>query len=235
MLNISRPPYSMLGYNRTITPTNIRFAQHWARGGGGRKKKEVKTATFPTLLTMIVVSGCFTGSCFKNFFSRFWSPSRTGQVLMLRTRVFFRGLNILDEGEEGGGSLQGHHQLACVQTLPPPPLRKKMRFFFEEGGGGRLYPQASSSWPCYSEPASQTALFDWQVQLQCRQLGKTGAFHFRFQILGKLIQEIFQVKWNIFFLRLEPRFCWRFIIRWKLCNFALKAFTFFKKRSIYWK
>ena len=135
MLNIPRPPYSMLGYNRTITPTNIRFAQHWARGGGGKKKKEVKTATFPTLLTMIVVSGCFTGSCFKDFFSRFWSPSRTGQVLMLRTRVFFRGLNILDEGEEGGGSLQGHHQLACVQTLPPLPSEKKCGFFRRGGGG----------------------------------------------------------------------------------------------------
>ena len=53
---------------------------------------------------------------------------------MLRTRVFFRGLNILDEGEEGGGSLQGHHQLACVQTLPPPPLRKKCGFFWRGGG-----------------------------------------------------------------------------------------------------
>ena len=182
---------------------------------------------------MIVVSGCFTGSCFKDFFSRFWSPSRTGQVLMLRTRVFFRGLNILDEGEEGGGSLQGHHQLACVQTLPPPLPSEKKCGFFRRGGGGRLYPQASSSWPCYSEPASQTALFDWQVQLQCGQLGKTGALHFRLQILGKLIQGIFQVKWNIFFLRLEPRFCWRFIIRWKLCNFALKAFTFFKFLKVY--
>ena len=54
---------------------------------------------------------------------------------MLRTRVFFRGLNILDEGEEGGGSLQGHHQLACVQTLPPPPLRKKNAGFFRRGWG----------------------------------------------------------------------------------------------------
>ena len=55
---------------------------------------------------------------------------------MLRTRVFFRGLNILDEGEEGGGSLQGHHQLACVQTLPPPSPQKKNAVFFEGGGGG---------------------------------------------------------------------------------------------------
>ena len=42
----------MLGYNRTITRTNINksFAQHWARGGGRKGKK----AAFPTLLTMIV-------------------------------------------------------------------------------------------------------------------------------------------------------------------------------------
>ena len=37
----------MLGYNRTITPTNIRFAQHWARGGGGRKKKRGKNSNLP--------------------------------------------------------------------------------------------------------------------------------------------------------------------------------------------
>ena len=199
MLNIPRPPYSMLGYNRTITPTNIRFAQHWARGGGGRKKKRGKNSNLPNTFDDDCSIRLFYRLLLQGFFSRFWSPSRTGQVLMLRTRVFFRGLNILDEGEEGGGSLQGHHQLACVQTLPPPLPSEKKCGFFRRGGGARLYPQASSSWPCYSEPASQTALFDWQVQLQCRQFGKTGAFHFRLQILGKLIQEIFQVEWNIIF------------------------------------
>ena len=89
MLNIPRPPYSMLGYNRAITPTNIRFAQHWARGGGGRKKKkEVKTATFPTLLTMIVVSGCFTGSCFKDFFLGFEVPRELAKFLCQGQEVF---------------------------------------------------------------------------------------------------------------------------------------------------
>ena len=55
LLNIPRAPYSMLGYNRTITRTNISVLLNIGQGaGGGRKKKEVKKATFPTLLTMIV-------------------------------------------------------------------------------------------------------------------------------------------------------------------------------------
>ena len=132
MLNIPRPPYLMLGYNRTITPTNIRFAQHWARGGGGRKKKRGKNSNLPNTFDDDCSIRLFYRLLLQGFCSRFWSPSRTGQV---QDKGFFRGPNILDEGEEGGGSLQGHHQLACVQTLPPLPSEKKCGFFFEEGGG----------------------------------------------------------------------------------------------------
>ena len=82
---------------------------------------------------MIVVSGCFTGSCFKDFVLGFEVPR---ELARFRTRVFFRGPNILDEGEEGGGGLHGHHQLACVQTLPPLPQKKKCGFFSKRVGGG---------------------------------------------------------------------------------------------------
>ena len=58
LLNIPRPPYSMLGYNRTVARTNINVLTNIGpgAGGGGRggEKGEVKKATFPTLLTMIV-------------------------------------------------------------------------------------------------------------------------------------------------------------------------------------
>ena len=54
MLNIPRPPYSMLGYNRTIARTNINVLINIGPGAGGGRKGEVKKATFPTLLTMIV-------------------------------------------------------------------------------------------------------------------------------------------------------------------------------------
>ena len=57
LLNISRPSYSRLGYNRTITRTNIlTFCSTLGQGRGEEGKKEVKKATFPTLLTMIVVN-----------------------------------------------------------------------------------------------------------------------------------------------------------------------------------
>ena len=40
LLSIPRLPYSMLGYNRTITCTNINvFAEYWARGEGRKEKK----------------------------------------------------------------------------------------------------------------------------------------------------------------------------------------------------
>ena len=56
LLNIPRPPYSMLGYNRTVTRTNINVLTNIGpgAGGGGGEKGEAKKATFPTLLMMIV-------------------------------------------------------------------------------------------------------------------------------------------------------------------------------------
>ena len=44
----------MLGYNRTITCTNINVLINIGPGAGEEGKEEVKKATFPTLLTMIV-------------------------------------------------------------------------------------------------------------------------------------------------------------------------------------
>jgi len=56
LLNLPRPPYSILGCNRTITHTNINVLLNIGPGaGGGGGKKEVEKATFPTLWTMIVV------------------------------------------------------------------------------------------------------------------------------------------------------------------------------------
>ena len=44
----------MLGYNRTIRRTNINVFINIGPGAGEEGKEEVKRATFPTLLTMIV-------------------------------------------------------------------------------------------------------------------------------------------------------------------------------------
>ena len=58
-----------------------------------------------------------------------------------KDKEFFRGPDILDEGEEGGGSLQGHQRLACVQMLPPPPSpQKKNAGFFRRGAGEASVP-----------------------------------------------------------------------------------------------
>ena len=54
LLNIPRPPYSMLGYNRTIARTNINVLINIGPGAGEEEKGGVKKATFATLLTMIV-------------------------------------------------------------------------------------------------------------------------------------------------------------------------------------
>ena len=56
LLNISHPPYSMLGYNRTINYAHkhLSSAQHRARGRARKGKKRLKVTAFPTLLTMIV-------------------------------------------------------------------------------------------------------------------------------------------------------------------------------------
>ena len=68
------------------------------------KKKEVKTATFPTLLTMIVVSGCFTGSCFKDFVLGF-EVSR--ELARFRTRVFLEGQTFLTKVKRVGEVCRG--------------------------------------------------------------------------------------------------------------------------------
>ena len=44
----------MLGYNRTITRTNINVLINIGPGAGQEGKEEVKKVTFPTLLTMIL-------------------------------------------------------------------------------------------------------------------------------------------------------------------------------------
>ena len=139
MLNIPRPPYSMLGYNRTIMPTNVNVLLNIGPEAGEEGKKKGKNSNLPNTFDHDCSIRLFYRLLLQGFCSRFWSPSRTGQV---QDKGFFRGPNILDEGEEGGGSLQGHHQLACVQTLPPLPSEKKCGFFSKRVGGGYLYPQA---------------------------------------------------------------------------------------------
>ena len=60
LLNIPRPPYSMLGYNRTITRTNINVLINIRPGAGGGRKRRGKKGNFPNTLTMIVVAGIVT-------------------------------------------------------------------------------------------------------------------------------------------------------------------------------
>ena len=194
---------------------------------GRKEKKKGKNSNLPNTFDDDCSIRLFYRLLRQGFCSRFWSPSRTGQV---QDKGFFRGPNILDEGEEGGGSLQGYHQLACVQTLPPPPLRKKMRVFFEEGGGGGVCTHRLELFrACVAD-----SLIRLTSPAAMRAIGQNGRSPFSASNSGEANSRNFPGQVEYFFLRLEPRFCCRFIIRWKLCNFALKSFTFFKKRSIYW-
>ena len=56
-------------------------------------------------------------------------------------------------------------------------------------------------------------------------IGQNGGFPFSASNSGEANSRNFPGQVEYFFLRLEPRFCCRFIILRKLCNFALKAFT----------
>ena len=47
MLNIPRPPYSMLGYNRTIARTNINVLINIGPGAGGGRKRRGKKGNLP--------------------------------------------------------------------------------------------------------------------------------------------------------------------------------------------
>ena len=175
-------------------------------GAPGRKKRG-KNSNLPNTFDYDSSIRLFYRRLLQGFFFLVLKSLVNCPTSYAKDKGFFRGPDILHEGEEGGGSSQGHQQLACVQTPPPPPPppppspQKKMRVFLKRGAS--VHGLAAASLAIQSLR---------RVQLQCRQLGKTGAFHFRLQILGKLIQELFQVKWNIFFLRVEPRFCCRFII-----------------------
>ena len=60
LLNIPRPPYSMLGYNRTITRTNINVLINIGPGAGGGRKRRGKKGNLPNTLTMTVVAGIVT-------------------------------------------------------------------------------------------------------------------------------------------------------------------------------
>ena len=60
LLNISGLPHSMLGYNRTITRTNINVLINIRPGAGGGRKRRGKKGNLPNTLTMIVVAGIVT-------------------------------------------------------------------------------------------------------------------------------------------------------------------------------
>ena len=47
LLNIPRPPYSMLGYNRTIARTNINVLINIGPGAGGGRKRRGKKGNLP--------------------------------------------------------------------------------------------------------------------------------------------------------------------------------------------
>ena len=148
----------MLGYNRTITPTNIKVLLNIAPGAGEGRKKRGKNGNLPNTFDYDCSIRLFYRLLLQGFFFLVLKSLVNWPGSYAKDKGFFRGPDILDEGEEGGGSLQGHQQLACVQTPPSLPSEKKCGFFSKRGGGwGRLYPQASSCWSCYSELASQTA------------------------------------------------------------------------------
>ena len=49
MLNIPHPPYSMLGYNRTITSKNINVLINIGPGAGGGRKRRGKKSILPNI------------------------------------------------------------------------------------------------------------------------------------------------------------------------------------------
>ena len=57
----------MLGYNGTITCTNINFFLNIGPGAGEGKKKRRKKVAYPTLLTMIVAK-VFKSTCDTEMF-----------------------------------------------------------------------------------------------------------------------------------------------------------------------
>ena len=79
----------MLGYNRTITPTNIRFAQHWARGGGGRKKKKRgKNRNLPNTFDDDCSIRLFYRLLLQGFFLGFEVPRELAKFLCQGQEVF---------------------------------------------------------------------------------------------------------------------------------------------------
>ena len=54
LLNIPRPPYSMLGYNRTITRTNINVLINIGPGAGGGRKRRGKKGNLPNTFNDVV-------------------------------------------------------------------------------------------------------------------------------------------------------------------------------------
>ena len=65
LLNIPRPPYSMLGYNRTITRTNINVLINIGPGAGGGRKRRGKKGNLPNT---------FDDDCSLNFFFLLFFP-----------------------------------------------------------------------------------------------------------------------------------------------------------------
>ena len=200
MLNIPCLPYSVLGYNRTITPTNIKVLLNIGPGAGEGRKKRGKNSNLPNTFDYDCSIRLFYRRLLQRFFFLVLKSLVNCPTSYANDKGFFRGPDILHEGEEGGGKFAGASAASlCTDASPPPPPpspQKKMRFFLKRGASVLGLAAASL--------AIQSLR---RVQLQCRQLGKTEAFHFRLQILRNFPGQV-----EYFFLRLEPRFCCRFII-----------------------
>ena len=86
LLNIPRPPCSMLGYNRTITRTNINVLINIGPGAGGGRKRRGKKGNLPNTLTMIY---CSCWDC-----NDFYNGKTKRQPRNRKTEHFFKALAI---------------------------------------------------------------------------------------------------------------------------------------------
>ena len=66
LLNIPRPPCSMLGYNRTITRTNINVLINIGPGAGGGRKRRDKKGNLPNTFDDDCRLGVTVSSCVQS-------------------------------------------------------------------------------------------------------------------------------------------------------------------------
>ena len=88
LLNIPRPPYSMLGYNRTIMPTNINVLLNIGPEAGEEGKKKGKNSNLPNTFDDDCSIRLFYRLLLQGFFLGFEVPRELAKFLCQGQEVF---------------------------------------------------------------------------------------------------------------------------------------------------